>query len=295
MAGTARPLPPPMGPPSTPPMPPALSALKTISGDSAWSDHHLAPANCCRRISPDCISSLAVHGRACRRRRARPPRNGGWIAAPAGAAKRVGGGRQLYSPVGMVYQPAVWFSTSETVPSGDAHFPAPCCSRPRIWRRRRLPVATVLASGLPSSCWWFRSRPAAAPVPLPAGWSGSFFLFDIGFFSGEIGPRRSTQSARSGQRSGSQSITVVRRPRFRTRPTRHGCQWPAGRQRWSRQDWCPVPANGAPRGRQQARRAPSPRPQRNVGPCSRRCVAIVGQGVVVTAQDAAVFGAHQQC
>ena len=57
-------------------------------------------------------------------------------------------GGRWYWPVRMVYQPADWFSTSETVPRGEAQrssallalaAPAPAA----------LPVATVLASALP--------------------------------------------------------------------------------------------------------------------------------------------------
>src|SRR5690606_32874092 len=57
-------------------------------------------------------------------------------------------GGSLYSPVMMVYQPADWFSISETVPSGDSQRSSALLALAEA-APAALPVATVLAPMLP--------------------------------------------------------------------------------------------------------------------------------------------------
>ncbi|MCY1230999.1 hypothetical protein D9M72_434350 [compost metagenome] len=75
------------------------------------------------------------------------------------------GGRR-YSPVRIVYQPALTFSISETVPSGDSQRSSWLLS-PEVAPPAALPVAVVLAAGAPicmSMVWQpeSASRPASA-------------------------------------------------------------------------------------------------------------------------------------
>ena len=86
------------------------------------------------------------------------------------------GGRR-YSLRRMVYQPASWFSTSETVPRGEAHFSSWPLS-PLVAAPAALPVATVLASGLPIFMLVV-SQPASSTAAVAAARTASF-LFDIG-------------------------------------------------------------------------------------------------------------------
>jgi hypothetical protein len=79
---------------------------------------------------------------------------------------RLAVGGSLYSPVSTVYQPALTFSMSETVPSGESQRSSWLLS-PEVAEPAALPVATVLADWLPicmSMVWQPEraSRPASA-------------------------------------------------------------------------------------------------------------------------------------
>src|SRR5688572_25585960 len=97
------------------------------------------------------------------------------------------GGRR-YSPVSTVYQPALTFSISETVPSGDSQRSSWLLS-PAVAEPAALPVATVLADGLPicmsrAGMFWqpARAMSAAAVVAMADLESASRRGLPVDFF-----------------------------------------------------------------------------------------------------------------
>ncbi|MDT4821371.1 hypothetical protein FQZ97_545470 [compost metagenome] len=80
------------------------------------------------------------------------------------------GGRR-YSPVRMVYQPALTFSTSDTVPSGDSQRSSWLLS-PEVAPPAALPVAMVLADWLPI-CMSVVAQPVSSSAPTATAASGN--------------------------------------------------------------------------------------------------------------------------
>ena len=78
----------------------------------------------------------------------------------------------------MVYQPAVWFSTSDTVPSGESHFSSAVFS-PEVAAPAALPVATVLASGLPIFMLVVSQPLNSSAAPAASSRAQDFLLFNI--------------------------------------------------------------------------------------------------------------------
>ena len=81
----------------------------------------------------------------------------------------VGGNR--YSPVSTVYQPALTFSISETVPSGDSQRSSWLLS-PAVAEPAALPVAVVLADWLPI-CMSVVTQPVSSSAPTATAASGN--------------------------------------------------------------------------------------------------------------------------
>ena len=77
----------------------------------------------------------------------------------------------------MVYQPASWFSTSDTVPRGEAHFSS-CEFSPLLVAPPAPPVATVSAP-LPLPIFRLVVSQPASSMAAPAAARTASFFFDI--------------------------------------------------------------------------------------------------------------------
>jgi hypothetical protein len=93
-----------------------------------------------------------------------------WISSRS----RLEVGGNLYSLRKMVYQPASWFSTSDTVPRGLEHF-CNCELSLAAVAPPAAPVATVFASGLPMRMLVV-SQPVSSTAAHAAASNGSVFL-----------------------------------------------------------------------------------------------------------------------